>query len=134
MLLLSQSSGLCVQSHSIIPVPGYPLCLVLHLRSLDDRFYTPFYNFCFLYPYGIVLVICRLRWLCIPLLLRTHINTGFLDLLFFSVLCLLCLCERLLICALWSPSGKGLTYCLSFVVSNCEFVTFPLVSWVRCDT
>ena len=23
---------------------------------------------------------------------------------------------------------------LSFVVSNCEFVTFPLVSWVRCDT
>ena len=21
---------------------------------------------------------------------------------------------------------------LSFVVSNCEFVTFPLVSWVRC--
>ena len=24
--------------------------------------------------------------------------------------------------------------CLSFVVSNCEFVTFPLVSWVRCGT
>ena len=23
---------------------------------------------------------------------------------------------------------------LSFVVSNCEFVTFPLVSWVRCGT
>ena len=22
----------------------------------------------------------------------------------------------------------------SFVVSNCEFVTFPLVSWVRCGT
>ena len=21
-----------------------------------------------------------------------------------------------------------------FVVSNCEFVTFPLVSWVRCGT
>ena len=28
--------------------------------------------------------------------------------------------------------GKGLTYLLSFVVSNCEFVTFPLVSLVRC--
>ena len=30
--------------------------------------------------------------------------------------------------------GKGLTSWLSFVVSNCEFVTFPLVSWVRCGT
>ena len=38
------------------------------------------------------------------------------------------------ICALWSPAGKGLTSWLSFVVSNCEFVTFPLVSWVRCGT
>ena len=52
----------------------------------------------------------------------------------FSVLCLLCLCARLFICALWSPAGKGLTSWLSFVVSNCEFVTFPLVSWVRCGT
>ena len=52
----------------------------------------------------------------------------------FSVLCLPCICERLFICALWSPNGKGLTSWLSFVVSNCEFVTFPLVSWVRCGT
>ena len=54
----------------------------------------------------------------------------------FFVLCLLCLCAcaRLFICALWSPAGKGLTSCLSFVVSNCQFVTFPLVSLVRCDT
>ena len=43
-------------------------------------------------------------------------------------------CVRLFICALWSPAGKGLTSCLSFVVSNCKFVTFPLVSWVRCGT
>ena len=42
--------------------------------------------------------------------------------------------KRLFICALWSPAGKGLTSWLSFVVSNCEFVTFPLVSWVRCGT
>ena len=42
--------------------------------------------------------------------------------------------ERLFICAFWSPAGKGLTSWLSFVVSNCEFVTFPLVSWVRCGT
>ena len=41
-------------------------------------------------------------------------------LLFFSVLCLLCLCARLFICALWSPAGTGLTSWLSFVVSNCE--------------
>ena len=31
-------------------------------------------------------------------------------------------------------SGKGLTSWLSFVVSNCYFVTFPLVSWVRYGT
>ena len=42
----------------------------------------------------------------------------------FPVLCLLCLCVRLFICALWSPAGKRLTPLLSFVVSNCEFVTF----------
>ena len=54
--------------------------------------------------------------------------------MFFSVLCLLCLCARLFICALWSTGGKELTSWLSFVVSGCEFVTFPLVSWVRCGT
>ena len=51
-----------------------------------------------------------------------------------SVLCLLCFCARPFIDALWSPVGKGLTSWLSFVMSNCEFVTFPLVSWVRCVT
>ena len=54
-----------------------------------------------------------------------------MDLLCFSVLCLLCLCESLFICALWSPAGKGLTSWLSFVVSYCEFVTFTLVSLVE---
>ena len=54
--------------------------------------------------------------------------------MFFSVLCLFCLCARLFICALCSPAGKGLTSWLSFVESNCEFVTFPLISWVRCGT
>ena len=53
---------------------------------------------------------------------------------FFFVLCLLCLCARLFNCALWSPAGKGLTSWLSFVVSYCEFATFPLVSWVGCGT
>ena len=46
-----------------------------------------------------------------------------MDLLCFSVLCLLCLCTHLFICALWSPAGKELTSWLSFVVSYCEFVT-----------
>ena len=37
-------------------------------------------------------------------------------------------------CALWSPAEKGLTTWLSFVVSNCEFFIFTLVSWVMCGT
>ena len=41
--------------------------------------------------------------------------------MFFSVLCLLCLCVRQFMCALWLPAGKELTSWLSFVVSNCEF-------------
>ena len=52
----------------------------------------------------------------------------------FFCLVFVCLCVCLFICALWSPAGKGLTSWLSFVVSNCEFVTFPLVFWVRCGT
>ena len=51
---------------------------------------------------------------------------------FFSVLFLICFRARLFIDALWSPAGNGLTPCLSFVMSNCEVVSFPLVSWVRC--
>ena len=50
-----------------------------------------------------------------------------MDLLCFcSVLCLLCLCARLIICALWSPAGKGLTSWLSFVVSA---VSLSLSHW-----
>ena len=43
------------------------------------------------------------------------------------IMSLLSLCARLFMCALWSPAGKGLTSWVSFVVSNCEFVTFPLI-------
>ena len=46
---------------------------------------------------------------------------------------LLCFQARLFVYALWLPAGKGLTAWLSFVMSNCDVVTFPLVSWVRCD-
>ena len=45
--------------------------------------------------------------------------------MFFSVFSLLCLCRHLFICALWSADLLALV-----VMSNCEFVTFPLVSWV----
>ena len=40
--------------------------------------------------------------------------------------CRLCLCERLFICATWSPAGKGLTSWLSFVVSA---VSLSLSHW-----
>ena len=75
------------------------------------------------YPGSDVVLNCIDSWSLHPYLL-----------LCFSVLCLLSLCARLFICALWSPAWKGLTSLLSFVVSNCEFVTFPLVFWVRCGT
>ena len=43
--------------------------------------------------------------------------------------CYLCLVfvmrSRLLIAALWSPPGKGLTSCLSFVMFNCVYVIIP---------
>ena len=57
-------------------------------------------------------------------------------LIFYVFLCLVFavpLCASA-ICALWSPAGKGVTSWLSFLVSNCGFVTFPLVSWVGCGT
>ena len=46
----------------------------------------------------------------------------------FSVLCLLCLCVRLFIRALWSPDGKGLTSWLLFVVYNAS-ATFLESLW-----
>ena len=49
-----------------------------------------------------------------------------------SVLFLLYIHARLFIDALWSPAGKGLASLLSFVMLNCDVVTFSLVSWVRC--
>ena len=45
------------------------------------------------------------------------------------MLFLYCFCYAFV--RMWSPAGKGMTSWLSFVMSNCEDVTFPLVSWVR---
>ena len=52
--------------------------------------------------------------------------TSFLDHLCFSVLCLVCLCACLSICALWSPAGNGLISWISFVVSA---VSLSLSHW-----
>ena len=51
-----------------------------------------------------------------------------------SAMRLLCFRARLFIDALRSPAGMGLTFWLSFLMSNCEFVTFSLVSLVRYGT
>ena len=40
------------------------------------------------------------------------------------------LCVSVYYDALWSPARKR----LSFAISYCEFVTVPLVSWVRSGT
>ena len=54
-----------------------------------------------------------------------------MDHLCYFCLVLLWFHARLFVDALWSPAGKGLTSWLSFVMSNCDVVTFILVSWVR---
>ena len=46
--------------------------------------------------------------------------------------CFVCLHARLFVNAMLSPVEKGLTSWLSFVMSNWDGVTFPLVSWVKC--
>ena len=48
--------------------------------------------------------------------------------------CVLCVCARQFIVSLLPPAGKGLTSWLRLVMSKYEFVTFLLVSWVRCGT
>ena len=56
----------------------------------------------------------------------------------FPVFLLLCVCYAFVRVCLFLPCchllGKGQTSWLSFVVHNCEFVTFSFVSWVRCGT
>ena len=55
-----------------------------------------------------------------------------MDQLYYFCLVLLCFHARLFVDALWSPAGNGLTSWLLFVMSYCDVVVFPLVSWVRC--
>ena len=53
-------------------------------------------------------------------------SASFVDHLYNFCLVLLCFHARLFVDAFRSPAW------LSFVMSNCDVVTFPLVSWVRC--
>ena len=62
----------------------------------------------------------------------TKTHKGYVNHLCYFCLVLLCFHVRLFVDALWSPVRKGLTSLLWFVMSNCDVVTFPLVSWVRC--
>ena len=55
-----------------------------------------------------------------------------MDHLCYLCLALLCFHAHLFVNALWSPAGKWLTSWLSFVLSNCDVVAFPLVSMVKC--
>ena len=45
-------------------------------------------------------------------------------------LVLFCFHARLFVDALWSPVEKWRVSWFSFVMSNCDVVTFPLVPWV----
>ena len=51
-----------------------------------------------------------------------------MDRLCYFCLVLLCFHAHLFVDALWSPAEKRLTSWLSFVMSNCDVITFPLVS------
>ena len=55
-----------------------------------------------------------------------------MDHLCYFCIVLLCVHASLFVDALWSPAGKGLTSWLSFMMSICDVVTFPLVYWDRC--
>ena len=52
--------------------------------------------------------------------------------LFLSCFCYAFVCDFLLLPCGHVPAGKGLTSWLSLVMFNCEVVTFPLVSWIKC--
>ena len=58
-------------------------------------------------------------------------DASFVDHLCFSVLFCYAFMHILFVDALWSPAGKELNSWLSYVMTNCDVVTFPLVSWVN---
>ena len=58
-----------------------------------------------------------------------------MDLLcFFCLVFAMSLCASVYMCFVVTCWERADLLALPYVVSNCEFVTFPLVSWVRCGT
>ena len=51
-----------------------------------------------------------------------------MDHLCYFCLVLLCFHARLFVDALWSPAGKGLISWLTFLMSCCDVVSFPLIT------
>ena len=95
------------------------LCVLIHIwtksevGALRNRFYPSSKMFYWLFQGG----------------------ASFVDHLCYFCLAFVMLSSASIIDALRSPAGKGLASWLSFVMSNCEVVTFPFrVSWVRCGT
>ena len=62
------------------------------------------------------------------ILLTVPRRASFVDNLCYFCLVLLCFHACLFVDTLWSPAGKWLASWLSFVMSNHDVVTFPLVS------
>ena len=63
-----------------------------------------------------------------------HKKLFFVDHLCYFCLVILCFHASMFVVALWSPAVKGPASCLSFMMSDCDVVTFALVSWVRCGS
>ena len=83
-------------------------------------------------PVGFLLLWCSVLFAVDSLSLLYRGGASFVGHLCCFCLVLLCFHERLFVGALWLPAGRGLTSWLSFVMSNCGVVTFPLVFMVGC--
>ena len=97
-----------------------PLTLVIRLDETESDIFKVCRFFCIFEGFGLRLApLNRFKPSSKVFYWPFQGGTSFVDLLCFcSVLCLICLCARLFICALWSPAGKGLASWLSFVVST----------------
>ena len=54
--------------------------------------------------------------------------------MFFCLVFVMPLCAPVYLCLVVTFWERSDLLAISFVVYNCEFVNFPLVSWVRCGT
>ena len=124
--MFPRNEKVCHSSLAEITQTICPVQLIVYAFSDKPSYSLYMFSHLILNYYLIInskLGLCVLIHICI----KGEVGASFVDLLCFcSVLCLLCLCARLFICALWSPAGKGLTSWLSFVVSP---VSLSLSHW-----